>query len=184
MIVDNDFCVENGINVTETEFAECFTDGVLWEAFALLAEEMAAQKAGDATAVTAIRYRVMGILLRLCREHLYTGRVDERPDSHAYTAVRSAIRYLREAEGKVTLEKVAAHAHMSTFHLSHEFKRITGVSVFSYLNAYRCDRARHLIRQGVGVSEAAAAVGFDNLSYFSRTFKRYIGVLPSACPKK
>jgi AraC-like DNA-binding protein len=35
-----------------------------------------------------------------------------------------------------------------------------------------------LLKKGTSVSEAAENCGFQNLSYFSRTYKKYIGELP------
>jgi len=59
------------------------------------------------------------------------------------------------------------------------FKQCTNVSIFEFLNSHRCSEAKKLLRQEHTVSEAAFACGFENLSYFSRTYKKYIGVLPN-----
>lgn len=184
LIVDNGFCEENGIDITGIEFAECFADEALTEAFHSLSEDMLALKTGaeDALSIPTVRHKILGILLHLCRHHVYD-KGAKRKNDPSYGTVRRVIRYLQGAKGRVSLDQVAAHAHISKFHLSHEFKRITGSTVFEYLNVFRCESAARLLRSGMSASEAAAAVGFDNLSYFSRTFKRYVGMLPSACKK-
>ncbi len=93
---------------------------------------------------------------------------------------KKAILYIREnfAE-KITLEKIAGELFVSKFLLSREFKKITHTTVIEYLNAYRCKVAAEKIRNGISVSEAAFACGYENMSYFSRTFKKYMGILPS-----
>lgn len=180
LIVDNEFCEENGIDVAALEFTEFFSDPALLQSFHGLAEEIRHFKEakGDPLALPTVRHRVLGILLYLCRNHLY-GKQAKRESDPSYGTVKRVIRDLQGFQGKVTLEEISARAHVSKFHLSHEFKRITGTTVFEYLNALRCENAAKLLRSDMGVSEAATAVGFDNLSYFSRTFKRYMGVLPS-----
>ena len=50
-----------------------------------------------------------------------------------------------------------------------------------YLNFLRCSNARRLMASGkYNVSESAAMSGFKSLSYFSRVYRRQMGVLPSA----
>ncbi|MBR6603969.1 MAG: AraC family transcriptional regulator, partial [Clostridia bacterium] len=44
---------------------------------------------------------------------------------------------------------------------------------------YRCKKASELISEGLSVSEAALKCGFSNMSFFTRTFREYIGCLPS-----
>ena len=49
-----------------------------------------------------------------------------------------------------------------------------------FLNSLRCREARILILSGkCNVAEAARQCGVENLSYFSRMYRRYMGVLPS-----
>ena len=180
LIIDADFCTENGVNVALLSFEELFRDPEIFTLFAALAKEVKAKTEGASDGVLAIRSLVLQILLRLCRAHSQATFVTATP-SPRHEAVRAAIRFLQEAKGPVTLEGVAASLHVSKYHLSHEFKHLTGMTVFEYLNSFRCESAKRLLQGGASVSEAAAASGFDNLSYFSRTFKRYVGVLPSRC---
>ena len=48
----------------------------------------------------------------------------------------------------------------------------------------RSTEARRLIEAGASVSSAANSCGFENLSYFSRTFKKHLHQLPSALLRK
>ena len=54
------------------------------------------------------------------------------------------------------------------------------MTVVAYINATRCRNARNLLLgQKHSVSEVAALCGFENSSYFSKTFKAVMGCLPS-----
>ena len=65
-------------------------------------------------------------------------------------------------------------------HLSHVFKKQTGMTVTNYLTKTRIDAAmRMLTRDHVKVYEAAAAVGYKDVTYFSATFKKLTGLSPS-----
>ena len=55
----------------------------------------------------------------------------------------------------------------------------------NYLNYTRCSYARKLLASGrYNVSESAEHSGFSNLSYFAKTYKKYMGELPSQVERK
>lgn len=88
--------------------------------------------------------------------------------------------YIRQnMKSCLTLEDIAAYVGISKYYFTREFKRITGQTVFEYINVVRCKEAKRLITQGMTVSLAAQTCGFENLSYFTRTYKKCIGELPS-----
>jgi AraC-like DNA-binding protein len=53
-----------------------------------------------------------------------------------------------------------------------------------FLNQYRVNQARKMLLHDKNVTEACFESGFENLSYFSRTFKRFSGENPSQFRKK
>ena len=80
----------------------------------------------------------------------------------------------------VSAAVIAEHLRVSEGHLSHVFKKQTGMTVTSYLTKTRIDAAmRMLARDHVKVYEAAAAVGYKDVTYFSATFKKLTGLSPS-----
>ena len=85
---------------------------------------------------------------------------------------------------KITIEEIAAEVHLSQSHFMKYFKNIMGTSFIEYLNEYRLTMAqRLLVSSDSSVLDIAAEVGFDNLSYFNRIFKKRFGQTPSACRK-
>ena len=184
LIIDNKFFLDNGINVLELQFSELISDSVLFEKICDVAEKMKCIKQGvlTLTSVPSARYNILGIIIYLCDKYLLQGTTDKK--DHLYNAVRNIIRYIRQSKGRVSLDEIAEYAQMSKYHMSREFKRITGTTIFEYLNIFRCERAKRMLYSGATVSEAAMEVGFDNMSYFSRTFKKYMDMLPSECKKR
>lgn len=75
---------------------------------------------------------------------------------------------------------LAAGVHLSSGHLSREFRRAFGESPYSYLMTRRIERAKALLRQGgLSVTEVCFAVGFGSLGTFSTRFTELVGVPPS-----
>lgn len=75
---------------------------------------------------------------------------------------------------RITLEQAAQVACMSKHYFCKFFKKVTGFTFLEYLMRFRIDKAKELILEDKQpITEIAYDVGFDNLSYFYRIFKRY-----------
>lgn len=65
------------------------------------------------------------------------------------------------------------------------FKSLYGVSPITYINSLKITRARELLESGIyTASESALMSGYNDLSVFSREFKKTTGVCPSEYAKK
>jgi AraC-like DNA-binding protein len=81
---------------------------------------------------------------------------------------------------KIQNIEVANLCAMSPFVFSRKFKDAFGLSFRDYIVRYRLRAACALLKNpGASVTEVAFAVGFNDVSYFSRMFKRHFGVPPS-----
>jgi len=69
---------------------------------------------------------------------------------------------------------------LSPFQFSRSFKKENGFTFRDFVVRVRIQRAAELIKQSkVSVTEAAFGVGFNDLSYFARMFRRQVGLSPS-----
>jgi AraC-like DNA-binding protein len=79
------------------------------------------------------------------------------------------------------LEALARAAHVSPRHFSRSFRRTFGETPHQYLLTRRIERARHLLRTtDLKVAEVCLAVGFQGVGSFTTTFRRHVGVSPTA----
>ena len=81
---------------------------------------------------------------------------------------------------RIMLQEVADAAFVSSGYLSSLFKRIVGQSVVDYINVCKVEEAKRLMHGGMGrINEIALALGFENIYYFSKVFKRVVGMPPT-----
>ena len=87
---------------------------------------------------------------------------------------------VKSAVLSIAADSISTEAGFSKYYFCRSFKEITGRTVIDYLNLTRCSHAQSLLLSGsCNVSECAEQCGFQNLSYFSKTYRRYMGHSPS-----
>jgi len=96
------------------------------------------------------------------------------------SALRKAERFIWENyTHKISLQEIADASGLSAPYFSTIFKVEMGENLSSYLNRIRVEKAsRMLTETELSLSEIAGACGFEDQSWFSKTFKHYIGVSP------
>lgn len=180
LIVDCDFLRNNGLDVSRLKFDKLVRDeqtGILFEAIISLIN----QKEKDHLYVASIRMAVLKLMVYLCSHYCTFMQTIEINSSVPGERVKKAVVYIHNHLAEpLTLESIASHVGVSKYHLSREFKTITGATVCDAINLIRCSSARRMIRDGIKISAAAEACGYRNLSYFSVAFKKVFHQTPSS----
>ena len=83
--------------------------------------------------------------------------------------------------GLPSVSYLADELHVSSRYLTDLLKIETGKTTLELIHITLINEAKNKLRAGdMSVSEVAYALGFENMSYFSRLFKKETGVLPSS----
>ncbi len=85
---------------------------------------------------------------------------------------------------KLTLRQIAQDIHANGSYLSRLYKMKTGQNLFDMINTMKLEKAKEYMSQGNKIYEIAQKVGFDDVSYFSRVFRKYEGCSPREYEKK
>ncbi|MBE6601967.1 MAG: AraC family transcriptional regulator [Ruminococcaceae bacterium] len=179
LIVDRAFCLANGFDSTALSYQPKINDPAL---LALMSDLNAAYEMPDGSAYKTLTARtlVLRIMLLLCTGYSQSAAVDDRRErSTAY--VKKAIDYIRASYANdLSLDEVAAFAGINKCYLSREFHKYTGYPFVAYVNRTRCQQAARLLLDGhLSVHEIGKLCGFENRSYFTKSFRRYMGSTPN-----
>ena len=101
-------------------------------------------------------------------------------DARKVTQIRPAINYIDANYDKpMSLAEIARASHLSVSRLAHIFKEQMGVTIIDYLTSVRIERAKQLfLATDQNCTEICFQVGYNNQSYFTRTFKDIVGMTP------
>jgi AraC-like DNA-binding protein len=175
LIPSSAFLAEIALPVEQVSFERHLDARAYLPYFESLYQETQAAGAYYKTLCTGVCVQLMS---RLAREHAH---FFPAPSPGKMERVKVGMIYLRENfREPISVEAVCAAAGLSKYYFCHLFREYTGMSVIQYLNRLRCEEARRLLASGqYNVSQSALLSGFNNLSYFTRTYVKQMGRLPS-----
>ena len=85
----------------------------------------------------------------------------------------------RNYDKQLRLEEVAEQVFITPAYLGIIFKKETGKNFTAYLTELRMEKAKELLLDvRININEITYKVGYNNVRYFSRTFKEYVGITP------
>ena len=172
LIIDDEF-LKNIANIPETfNFTSLIYDDMLTTHLCNIVKEYNEQNVGYELAIKANILSALSIIYRLSGETIY------KTDN---TNIQQAIKYIKNHfHEDISLDDIAASVSLSKSYFIHKFKEYTGCTVNEYLRSVRCKHAKHLLRHpNASVTEVAFQCGFSDVSYFTKVFKKNVGILPS-----
>lgn len=94
--------------------------------------------------------------------------------------VRAITDYLEQHYTEpITLEEISQSLHISPSHLSHLFKRETGLSPIQYVIHRRIGEAQSLLMEtALPIRTIEERLGFGSSCHLTATFKKYVGISP------
>ena len=116
----------------------------------------------------------------------YCDFVNEYSTQEYSAIVKKAVNYIKlHFESPLTLQGIAETIHVNASHLSRKFKADTGMSIIDFINLIRTEAAKIYLKNNTSsITEIAFIVGFNDVNYFSRVFKKATGLTPSQYRRK
>jgi two-component system response regulator YesN len=97
---------------------------------------------------------------------------------NAEILIKKAVLYINDhCNKKISLEDISGYVGISKYYFSVLFKKEKDITFSSYLNSVRIDKAKQLLKNPqTTINDVVDEVGFNDAQYFSKTFKKYVGM--------
>ncbi len=136
-------------------------------------EVLSQMDSGDAEDADLACLTLERMLLGVARQ---TG-TQERPQSEAMRKIRTGLQAC--VYGKTEPEQIAAEHHISLSTLRRQVRNSTGYPLHEYIHRLKMAEAKHLLlNTSLQVQEIAGLLQYGDPFYFSRLYKKYMGVSP------
>ena len=144
-----------------------------------LVEIYGAKKEESQSKITA-QIKTKIILLQFILELWKKGFIVENDTSGKNTVEKEMVSYIQQNfTGKILLKEFGEQFHLSEKYISRYFKEHFHITISQYVTYLRLDHAKQLLQDtDIPVTEVAMQSGYQNVSYFIRSFKKTYGMSP------
>lgn len=164
--------------------------------FALYAEHLAYQNGGqtyhysgrkdylpqimELTTAGEIRDWFTDKVMTACRN------VVNKREERSGDIIRTAKKYIEDHFDKdISLDDVSRVVNISPYYFSKVFKEASGLNFIEYLTNIRIEKAKNLLENSnLSIKEICVSCGYTDPNYFSRSFKKNVGVTPTEYKEK
>lgn len=144
-------------------------------------EELRMKRPAYQLIVKSLLHLLLAQLARLFPPQALSVRSREQ-DITSRSRFKALIQYVDEHYmEKWTVEQAALRVNLNPYHFCKIFKKLTGRTFIEHINMSRVNEAEQLLLgSDLSITEVAGLVGCDNPNYFTKLFKQYKGMTPSA----
>lgn len=152
--------------------------GAIHDAAWILFDSIASQSEGHQMIVLGALTLILGTIMSEKRYHISS----EKSEYGFRKSIRlqQAMHFMEESfQEHLSLDDISSKIGMTPKSFCRFFKEMAHCSPIDYLNNYRIERASYqMLTTDMTVTQIALENGFNDLSYFIKTFKKYKGITP------
>ncbi|NSW89257.1 MAG: helix-turn-helix domain-containing protein [Firmicutes bacterium] len=129
--------------------------------------------------------RALSLILSNLAVYKYADDGAKNLDLRKQVIIEKIKRYLmKNIHLNINMKTLANEFYLSPNYLGYLFKKVTGMSIKQYHNKIKMEAAIVMLRNSEQyITEIAQQLGFDNVSYFSKSFKNHFNISPSQIRK-
>ena len=137
-------------------------------------------KTDESESKIAAQIKIKVILLQFILEMWEKGLVIENDTNGRNIVEKEMVSYIQQNfTGKISLKEFGEQFHLSEKYISRYFKEHFHITLSQYITYLRLEHAKQLLQDtDMPVTEVALQSGYQNVSYFIRSFKKAYAVSP------
>jgi AraC-like DNA-binding protein len=137
------------------------------------------------TVSDSVFFETQGIILQLISRFLNSRTFNSNAPDPIASKILEAMRYIQVTKENLTVSYLAERANLHQDYFSRLFLRYAGQRPLSYIHEKRIERAQYLIATtDLSYTAIAEEIGFENLSHFSKVFKKITSLTPGEYKKQ
>ncbi|MCG8500427.1 MAG: AraC family transcriptional regulator [Firmicutes bacterium] len=131
--------------------------------------------------IKACLYKIFASIV-MQRKYIEVKKQNNGVAEYKIERLKKVLNYIQDHyHEKISVDDLSGEINLSSYYFSRFFKSLTGKTCIEYINYYRINQAVRLLEnEERKIMDIALETGFDNLSYFIKTFKQYKNCTPSA----
>jgi len=142
-----------------------------------LCSALSSRRTGYEFATQGYLYMLLSVILE---NHLYEENVRDQGTAGRLSSLKNVLTYISENYANpISLDNLSRIAGMNPKYFCRYFKSMTERTPIDYVNYYRIESACEMLStRNISIKEAAISCGFNDESYFIKTFHKYKGITP------
>ena len=131
--------------------------------------------------IVRLVYRVIVCVRRMIRHTRLAVEIEDLVYSRKVKLVNKIKSYIEEtiADTQISINDIARHFYVSRQHMTRLFKEIEDINPMEYKTKIRIEQAKkQLSLSDSSIKEVAQTLGFSDVQYFHKSFKKYTGMTP------
>lgn len=176
LIINKKLCEQFGFFIDEQQICNVIKNDFLFKKLDEIKKELSTK---SEFYIPSVMSAVLEILTVLYRNHQFTKTRYEKNKN--IEMVKSGISFIKKhLDEQLSIDDIANHTGYSKYYFCRCFKDVTGYTVNTYINREKVENAKEMLaNKQFSVSEVSEMCGFSDISYFTKIFKKYTGILPS-----
>ena len=142
-----------------------------------LCNALSSKETGYEFMVQGYLYHLLGVIIN---EHLYEQAHQNLISAERISSVKNVLTFISDNySNNINLDDLSRIAGMNPKYFCRYFRSLTGRTPIDYLNYYRIECASEMLStKDITIREVSISCGFNDESYFIKTFNKYKGITP------
>jgi len=148
-----------------------------------LSHSLTEKKTGYEFLTQGYLFQLLGVILQ---EHLYEEVISDKVTTEHLNSIKNVLAFISDNySSNISLDALARIAGMNPKYFCRYFRLMTDRTPIDYLNFYRIECACEMFStKDISIKEVAISCGFNDESYFIKTFSKYKGITPKQFMKQ